>query len=149
MNLKFIILKNYHFKILAKLPSKNNEKEIRWNLTTTSKSYKDFATVKILDFSPKIPDSKFPDLNFQSILVQATKKNNVLVVFPHGGPHSAFGFEFSPHVAILFSLGYSILLINYRGSTGFGQNSIDSLPGKIGTNDVNDCQVFFDIFLMN
>lgn len=126
---------------MAKLPSKNNEKKIKWNLTTKSKSYHDVAKVEILDFAPKIPDSKFPKLNFQTIFVQATEKNNVLVVFPHGGPHSAFGCEYSPHIAILFSLGYSVLLINYRGSTGFGQNSVDSLPGKIGTNDVNDCQV--------
>jgi len=38
------------------------------------------------------------------------------------------------------SLGYSVLLVNYRGSTGNGQDTIDSLPGKIGQNDVNDCQ---------
>lgn len=25
-----------------------------------------------------------------------------------------------------------------RGSTGFGQDSVESLPGKIGTNDVAD-----------
>ena len=30
---------------------------------------------------------------------------------------------------------------SYRGSSGYGQDSIDSLPGKIGENDVNDCQV--------
>ena len=30
---------------------------------------------------------------------------------------------------------------SYRGSSGYGQDSIDCLPGKIGLNDVNDCQV--------
>lgn len=110
-------------------------------MTSTENNLKELATVEILDFLPKTPDSKYPNLNFQSFLVQAKSRNDVLVVFPHGGPHSAYGCEYSPHVAIMFSLGYSVLLINYRGSTGFGQNSIDSLPGKIGTNDVNDCQV--------
>lgn len=28
---------------------------------------------------------------------------------------------------------------NYRGSTGYGEASIQSLPGKAGTNDVADC----------
>jgi acylaminoacyl-peptidase len=28
--------------------------------------------------------------------------------------------------------------VNYRGSTGFGQDSIESLLGRIGTNDVHD-----------
>ena len=33
-----------------------------------------------------------------------------------------------------------MLLVNYRGSTGYGQDSIDSLPGDIGTQDVRDMQ---------
>jgi Prolyl oligopeptidase family len=28
---------------------------------------------------------------------------------------------------------------NYRGSTGYGEDSIQSLPGQAGTNDVADC----------
>ena len=36
------------------------------------------------------------------------------------------------------ALGAAILHVNYRGSTGFGQRSIDSLCGTIGTNDVSD-----------
>ena len=31
------------------------------------------------------------------------------------------------------------MLLNYRGSTGFGEASIQSLPGNIGVNDVADC----------
>lgn len=34
---------------------------------------------------------------------------------------------------------YNVVLLNYRGSTGFGEASIQSLPGNIGTNDVADC----------
>ena len=37
------------------------------------------------------------------------------------------------------------LSVNYRGSSGFGQDSIDSLPGNIGTQDVKDVQVGFTI----
>lgn len=32
-------------------------------------------------------------------------------------------------------------IVNYRGSTGLGQDSIDSLPGKDGTQDVGDVHV--------
>ena len=35
--------------------------------------------------------------------------------------------------------GYNVVLLNYRGSTGFGEASIQSLPGKIGASDVADC----------
>ena len=31
--------------------------------------------------------------------------------------------------------------VNYRGSGGFGQDSICSLPGKVGTQEVRDVQV--------
>lgn len=35
----------------------------------------------------------------------------------------------------------SFYLVNYRGSTGFGQDSILSLIGQIGSQDVKDVQV--------
>ena len=35
--------------------------------------------------------------------------------------------------------GYAVLHVNYRGSLGFGQDSLESLPGRIGRQDVDDC----------
>lgn len=37
-----------------------------------------------------------------------------------------------------------LYLVNYRGSTGFGQDSILSLIGQIGSQDVKDVQVLAD-----
>lgn len=37
--------------------------------------------------------------------------------------------------------------MNYRGSTGQGQASIDFLPKRIGTADVEDCKSALDSFL--
>lgn len=34
------------------------------------------------------------------------------------------------------------LTVNYRGSLGFGQDSVASLPGNVGTQDVHDVQVW-------
>lgn len=43
-----------------------------------------------------------------------------------------------PSYAFLCSQGYAILHVNYRGSTGFGQGSLETLPGHIGLLDVKD-----------
>ncbi|KAL4436940.1 hypothetical protein ABPG75_004079 [Micractinium tetrahymenae] len=61
------------------------------------------------------------------------------IITPHGGPHSAYLAQYFMPLTYLVSLGYNVVLLNYRGSTGFGEASIQSLPGSIGTNDVADC----------
>ena len=40
---------------------------------------------------------------------------------------------------IFCHLGYGILFVNYRGSTGFGDENVRSLPGHVGDHDVADC----------
>ena len=40
--------------------------------------------------------------------------------------------------AILVLRGYSVLLVNYRGSTGYGQALVESLFGKVGRQEVDD-----------
>eukprot|EP00127_Corallochytrium_limacisporum_P003259 Clim_evm108s147 gene=Clim_evmTU108s147 len=62
-----------------------------------------------------------------------------LIVMPHGGPHSAFVNEFMLGPAYFADMGFAVTLVNYRGSTGFGQGSISSLLGQIGVLDVKDC----------
>ena len=62
-----------------------------------------------------------------------------IIVVPHGGPHSCMTTSyFHAYAFLAYSLGAAVLHVNYRGSPGFGQSGIHSLPGKIGTNDVAD-----------
>ncbi len=93
-------------------------------------------------------------LPFQSILIYpnhlhptahaATDSNDAaagvpIIVVPHGGPHSCMTTSyFHAYAFLAYSLGAAVLHVNYRGSPGFGQSGIHSLPGKIGTNDVAD-----------
>jgi len=35
--------------------------------------------------------------------------------------------------------GYCVLVVNYRGTIGFGKKFLESLLGNIGSVDVEDC----------
>ncbi|XP_064523997.1 acylamino-acid-releasing enzyme-like isoform X1 [Pseudopipra pipra] len=64
-----------------------------------------------------------------------------LIVCPHGGPHAIFDARWRPSMAALCRLGFAVLLVNYRGSLGFGQASISSLLSRVGEQDVADTQL--------
>ncbi|CAL1411228.1 unnamed protein product [Linum trigynum] len=85
---------------------------------------------------------------YEAIHVSRTSKKygqlDPLIVFLHGGPHAVSLSSFSKNIAFLASLGYSLLIVNYRGSLGFGEEALQSLPGKIGTQDVNDVLAAID-----
>ncbi|NXP70692.1 ACPH enzyme, partial [Ramphastos sulfuratus] len=87
---------------------------------------------------------QYVGLDFDAILMRpsegpATQKHP-LVVMPHGGPHSVFTARWMLYPAALCRVGFAVLLVNYRGSLGFGQDSVASLPGNVGTQDVRDVQ---------
>ncbi|XP_078436469.1 acylaminoacyl-peptidase-like protein isoform X2 [Wolffia australiana] len=63
---------------------------------------------------------------------------NPLIVIVHGGPHSVSLTSYSKSHAFLAYLGFNLLIVNYRGSLGFGEEALQSLPGKIGLQDVGD-----------
>nr|XP_011467693.1 PREDICTED: acylamino-acid-releasing enzyme-like isoform X2 [Fragaria vesca subsp. vesca] len=67
-----------------------------------------------------------------------------LIVFIHGGPHTVSSSSFSKSLAFLSAIGFNLLLVNYRGSLGFGEEALQSLPGNIGSQDVNDILVAID-----
>ncbi|KAK8684693.1 hypothetical protein V6N13_040709 [Hibiscus sabdariffa] len=83
---------------------------------------------------------------FEAIFV-SSKVNDAadpLIVILHGGPHSVSLSSYSKALAFLSSIGFSLLIVNYRGSVGFGEEALQSLPGKIGSQDVNDVLTAID-----
>lgn len=97
------------------------------------------------------PESITSDVDaapFESILLWSRAAEKVardkglpglpLLVMPHGGPHAAFSLSMVPSHAIYASLGYAVLAVNYRGSTGYGDGALSSLPGRAGRADVSD-----------
>ncbi|XP_044067566.1 S9 family peptidase isoform X2 [Siniperca chuatsi] len=101
----------------------------------------------VLDVTPppEEDNTHYSGLDFGAVLVKPScplqEAKIPLVVFIHGGPHSQFPAEWNCTTAGLAKLGFAVLMVNYRGSTGFGQDSILSLIGQIGSQDVKDVQM--------
>ncbi|XP_042585740.1 S9 family peptidase isoform X2 [Cyprinus carpio] len=85
---------------------------------------------------------QFSGLNFGAILLKPynlpERRKSPLVVNIHGGPHAHFAADWNATAAALTKLGFAVLMVNYRGSTGFGQDGIESLLGNVGSQDVKD-----------
>jgi acylaminoacyl-peptidase len=106
------------------------------------------SSSSISDIKWKLLKMKGDDgIPFESILItpplrdgQPKRQRPIpLIVVPHGGPHAVMSTQFFPTYAFLsLYLDAAVLHVNFRGSTGFGQDSIDSLAGTIATNDVLD-----------
>lgn len=94
----------------------------------------------IRDVSFKEYDSTVhqPIDHFQASLVEPSCATRALVVFPHGGPHTSSVSGFSVAATALLARGFAVLYVNYRGSTGLGQASLNSLLGNVGSTDVNE-----------
>ncbi|AFZ69449.1 S9 family peptidase [Deinococcus peraridilitoris] len=60
------------------------------------------------------------------------------VLYIHGGPHSAFGHIFSFDFQMLTGAGYAVLIINQRGSTGYGDAFSTRIIGDWGNLDYQD-----------
>jgi len=62
----------------------------------------------------------------------------------HGGPHGAFGYAFNGSAQVNASRGYATLVINPRGSTGYGQAFADGCVGNWGGGDFRDLMAGVD-----
>ena len=56
----------------------------------------------------------------------------------HGGPHSLDMDRWAPDVAAHVDAGFLVAMVNYRGSTGFGQAWRDELTGNVGFLELED-----------
>jgi dipeptidyl aminopeptidase/acylaminoacyl peptidase len=61
------------------------------------------------------------------------------VVYPHGGPTSAYGDSWDGHAQYFLDKGYAWFAINFRGSTGYGRDFERANHGVWGVADTDDC----------
>ena len=68
----------------------------------------------------------------------ARERPSPLVVNPHGGPRSADHRSFDARTQFLLKRGYSVLKVNYRGSTGYGREFVRQLYDDWGGGEQAD-----------
>ena len=73
------------------------------------------------------------------IKIRPATSNSKVIFYPHGGPHSNFSTAYSHNITTFLKKGYSFVLINFTGSTGYGLQNINELIGKIGKLDIEEC----------
>jgi dipeptidyl aminopeptidase/acylaminoacyl peptidase len=64
--------------------------------------------------------------------------NGAGIVFVHGGPTSQFMDTVQPHVQFLVQRGYTVILPNIRGSSGYGRRFEDLNNADWGHGDLKD-----------
>jgi dipeptidyl aminopeptidase/acylaminoacyl peptidase len=77
-------------------------------------------------------------LEIDALLYDSGKRPSPLVVMPHGGPRFHDRLRFDYRVQYLLQRGYSVLQVNYRGSTGRGQSFAERLHGDWGGAEQGD-----------
>jgi acetyl esterase/lipase len=89
----------------------------------TGTPYEDLDVEGIHGFVARPPGTRGPDPT---------------LFFVHGGPESHDADAFSPEPQAWVDHGYAVVLVNYRGSSGYGQAWRDAIEGNPGLTELDD-----------
>lgn len=77
-------------------------------------------------------------LEIGALKYDSGERPSPLVVNPHGGPRAADTRSWGLYTQFLLSRGYSVLQVNYRGSTGRGREFVERLYDDWGGGEQED-----------
>lgn len=66
------------------------------------------------------------------------------ILYIHGGPHGWYGNQYGSDFQMFAGAGYALLIINPRGSTGYGDEFATALSGHWGVMDYTDLMAGVD-----
>ncbi len=95
-------------------------------------SAREFADAEYFEFD------SHDGLEIGAILYDSGERPSPLIVNPHGGPRAADYRSFDLYSQVLLARGYSVLQVNYRGSTGRGREFVELLYGDWGGDEQAD-----------
>ncbi|MFC4542080.1 S9 family peptidase [Halosolutus amylolyticus] len=78
------------------------------------------------------------ELEIGALLYDSGERPSPLVVNPHGGPRARDDKSFDLYTQVLVSQGFSVLQVNYRGSTGRGREFVERLIDDWGGAEQGD-----------
>jgi dipeptidyl aminopeptidase/acylaminoacyl peptidase len=94
------------------------------------------APVEAVNFKAK--DGLSVEAYLTMPLNRAPNRKYPMVVEIHGGPHGAQGPAFNDKAQVYATHGFATLMVNYRGSTGYGQAFADAIFGDQDGKEAED-----------
>jgi dipeptidyl aminopeptidase/acylaminoacyl peptidase len=99
---------------------------------------------------PDVPESvSFTDADVKGIHVfiaepRTGSRPHPTIFLVHGGPESLDKDEWDPEVQAWADHGLAVLMVNYRGSSGYGKAWRDAIRGKPGLTELEDIAAVYD-----
>ena len=87
---------------------------------------------------PSVHSAVLADYEVPYRLYRAAHPNHGLIVWVHGGPNDQWQVTFRPRLTYWLSRGWSIAVVDHRGSSGHGRAFMQALNGHWGEADSVD-----------
>ncbi|MFC6953194.1 S9 family peptidase [Halorubellus litoreus] len=85
-----------------------------------------------------VPHDPYETFDIGALLYDSGERPSPLIVNPHGGPRHRDTKSFDLYTQVLASMGFSVLKVNYRGSTGRGREFVEELIDDWGGAEQGD-----------